>query len=169
MYLDELSIIFCNYHCNFLAMAITPYQAVGVNAAISYLESIGVEINGYILMTSHPETGRTLDESYFRTGNHKIKCIDFEYSFKDRNIIKQIKSRINQFIIVHHNIFSGNKKPLKRNAREAIPCLEDQGLSVFHNVSAIHLLHFPVYLPRQLLHYKNRLDSDCPIYHQHHH
>ena len=99
MYLDELSIIFCNYHCNFLAMAITPYQAVGVNAAISYLESIGVEINGYILMTSHPETGRTLDESYFRTGNHKIKCIDFEYSFKDRNIIKQIKSRINQFII----------------------------------------------------------------------
>lgn len=99
MYLDDLSLILNDKKCNFLAMAITPYQAVGVNAAISYLRQRGVEIQGYILMTSHPDTGRVLDSSLFLVDKQKIKCVEFDYEYKKENLIKKIATRIDQLTI----------------------------------------------------------------------
>ncbi len=63
MYIEDVEELLKNdEHCNFLAMVITPYHAVGVEAAVLYLQSIGVEAKGYVLLTAHPSTGMAVKE-----------------------------------------------------------------------------------------------------------
>ena len=100
MYLEDLEAELKGKNINFIAMAITPYHAIGINAAIGYLESIGVELNGYILMTSHPDTGRVLNSLHFNTGKQSIKYINFEYSFNEKkNIAQKARIKLNQLLI----------------------------------------------------------------------
>ena len=99
MYLDDLELELRGKDINFIAMAITPYHATGVNAAIRYLKSLGIQLNGYILMTAHPDTGRVLNSEHFYT-EENIKCVDFDYSFQSKNDKKRkIIAKLNQIII----------------------------------------------------------------------
>ena len=104
MYLEDLETELKGKNINFIAMAITPYHAIGISAAIGYLESTGVELNGYILMTSHPDTGRVLNSLHFNTGKQSIKCINFEYSFNEKkNIVQKAQIKLNQLLITRKN------------------------------------------------------------------
>lgn len=80
--------------CNFIAMAITPLQAAGVDAALSYLKSKGVILSGYILIANHPNTGAAISENNFYTHEEKIKFLYIDYVLEDRGILNVIKNRL---------------------------------------------------------------------------
>lgn len=91
MNIDDVAYLIAHRpQCNFLAMAITPLQAVGVNAAIMYLKNNNIRINGYILVAAHPDTGRVLTRDNFIIDNDEIECIDFEYVFSKRKTIYKL-------------------------------------------------------------------------------
>ena len=95
MYIEDVEELLKNdEHCNFLAMVITPYHAVGVEAAVLYLQSIGVEAKGYVLLTAHPSTGMAVKESNFSLINGQVKFLEFEYAFSKRqSFIKELRNK----------------------------------------------------------------------------
>lgn len=82
-YLDEISRLLKNKECNFLAFAVTPLHATGVDAAICYLRSIGVEPNGYIYVVKHTVTGSHLNESNFISLDSKIRIVYGNLFFRE--------------------------------------------------------------------------------------
>lgn len=81
---------------NFIGMAITPLQATGIDAVTSYLSNKGVKLNGYILMTAHPNTGRILNRNNFTTHYDGLEYLDFDCEFPEsQGFLKQlqVKSR----------------------------------------------------------------------------
>lgn len=87
---DLFEIIKSDNECNFIAMAITPLQAIGVDASVLYLQEKGIQLSGYILMTAHAKTGRGLKVDQFSTRNSKIKYIDFDYDARKNRSITEI-------------------------------------------------------------------------------
>lgn len=53
--------------CNLIAYACTTLQAQGIDAFLSYLQQSGVPVKGYILLLSHPLTGRLITPADFTT------------------------------------------------------------------------------------------------------
>lgn len=63
---------------NFLAAAITPWHALGINAAILQLAEQGIVLRGYIMVVAHDVTGTAIDESNFKAVENmdiQIICI----------------------------------------------------------------------------------------------
>ena len=112
MYIEDvIRILKTDYDCNFLAMAITPYHAVGVDAAIMCLKEMGITPKGYVLMVSHPNSGRVINKSYFSMHLLSIEHIDFEYKFKNKKtLIEQTKVKFDE---LHISIKKDNKKGRK--------------------------------------------------------
>lgn len=101
---DLIALLKRNAGVNFIGMAITPLQMAGIDASIMYLESRGVAVNGYILVTSHPSTGRSINKNNFVTDAPGIKFLDFDYSFKTSKTIKEqldIKKKILESVHSH--------------------------------------------------------------------
>ena len=95
MYIEDVEeLLKIDEHCNFLAMAITPYHAVGVEATLLYLKSIGVEVNGYVLLTAHPSTGMAVTEKNFGLIKGQVKFLEFDYAFsKHQTFIDELKNK----------------------------------------------------------------------------
>lgn len=90
---------------NFYALALTPWQALGIDACIESLNNKGIEVAGCVLITKHPITGACIDEKIFTNRNVCYKYIDkIEL---ERSFIKLIK---NYFFTILSVIFapSGN-------------------------------------------------------------
>ncbi len=92
--------------CNFVAMAITPHQMIGVEAVIRYLTEHGKKLYGYILVTNHPDTGGSLDKANLKYHSDNIKYLNFSYSFpqKDNRVINNIKVKFDMFKTIFCNI-----------------------------------------------------------------
>lgn len=63
---------------NFLAAAITPWHALGINATMLQLAEQGITLRGFIMVVSHNVTGAAIDESNFHAVAHmeiQVVCI----------------------------------------------------------------------------------------------
>lgn len=97
-----------NQKCNFVAMAITPLQAIGVDAAVSYLRDKKVVLNGYVLMAAHPDTGRVLVRENFQSDYEGIEFIDFKYEFsKKQGLIKNNQIKFHGLLYTQKNRCGG--------------------------------------------------------------
>lgn len=54
-----------NPQYNFVAVAYTPWHAISIDSLILYLQHSGNVINAAIIITSHPQTGWAIDETFF--------------------------------------------------------------------------------------------------------
>lgn len=50
---------------NFIAVAISPWHALSVDATIAYMQAQGITLRGVICCAEHYDTGWAIDESYF--------------------------------------------------------------------------------------------------------
>lgn len=81
---DLIELLKKNPRCNFIAMAITPLQAIGIDAVVSDLRDKGVPLNGYVLMMAHPETGHVLSRKNFNADYKGIEIIALDHTFKKK-------------------------------------------------------------------------------------
>lgn len=93
-----------DHSVNFIGMAITPLQATGIDAVISYLRNNGVKPKGYILMAAHPGTGRILNKKNFSTNYNDIKFVDFDCEFYNKQgFMEQLQVKIHGLLYTKRN------------------------------------------------------------------
>ena len=68
-----------NNKMNFIGVAITVLQANGIDACIKSFNAKGIELNGFVLLPPHHQTGRALTEQSFCNINSNIAVCEFEY------------------------------------------------------------------------------------------
>lgn len=79
---------------NFLAAAITPWHAVGVDAAILHLLDQGIPLKGYIMLVAHGITGAAIDENSFHMASNEHSAhIEIVQIAPDRNH-RSVKEKI---------------------------------------------------------------------------
>lgn len=95
MTLDDL-----HYHLetdpdiNFLAYVVIPLHAVGVSAAIRSLVEQGIQLKGYVIITAHPLTGRTVKKENFYFEAPGVQIVDGAFTTKEqRGTLKKLKER----------------------------------------------------------------------------
>lgn len=120
-YLDDISILLKNNEkCNFIAFAMTPLHAHGVDAVIKFLNDTVGEVNGYIYIIPHPITGRLLTEKNFVNNYSNIVLVNGSITFsRNRNMGNKIFDRIKAL----YNVKKGNGKTIYVVATEMIPAL----------------------------------------------
>ena len=64
---------------NFIGIAITVWQANGIDAFIESSRNKGIALNGFILLPSHHQTGRKLTEHSFSKLDHSIVVCKYKY------------------------------------------------------------------------------------------
>ena len=76
---EYIELLKTNRKCNFIAIAITPWHALGINAAIKKLQTLGLELHGYIFVHAHSLTGYAVNERDFTIDeNIEIKYTHYE-------------------------------------------------------------------------------------------
>ena len=70
-----------NEQANFYAYGLTPLQAIGIDAVYNKLQSNNHQLNGFVIIGSHPITGKLLDKETFSLKNENIRFI-----FSDLNV-----------------------------------------------------------------------------------
>lgn len=76
---------------NFIGIGVTPLHVNGIDAAIEYLNSDGIEVNGYVLMMEHKATGRAIAPSSFNNEIEKINYLEFENKEENRiGLLKKV-------------------------------------------------------------------------------
>lgn len=80
---DIVELLKRNSKCNFVAHAITPWHANGVEASINYFENDGKKLNGYILICEHPNTGICISEKNFADIGKQISFLNVDFKTKN--------------------------------------------------------------------------------------
>lgn len=76
---------------NFLAAAITPWHAMGIDATILKMSEQGIVLKGYIIVVAHALTGATIDECNF----HMASLTDLEVvQITGDTAVRTIKQKI---------------------------------------------------------------------------
>ena len=91
---------------NFLAAAITPWHAMGIDATIYTLQSRGIQLFGYIIIVNHNMTGNGLKQEHFHTKeNDEIRFITVRNdSIKETFLQKLLKkSRLYHYYLKNEN------------------------------------------------------------------
>lgn len=68
--------------CNFIACAISPWHANGIDASINLFKDKGVSLSGFIFMSHHPVTGKCITEDNFTCNSNNIQFIDARFESK---------------------------------------------------------------------------------------
>lgn len=79
-YKDLLNWLERNPNINFVGRAITPWHAIGVDAAIKYLQNQGKSMNGLCLVLPHKQTGFSCREDVFLNNVSEKMCLDIQAS-----------------------------------------------------------------------------------------
>lgn len=104
---EEVRDIIIRNNINFLASAVTPWHAHGVDVCIKNLTYSGVEVRGLVLITSLPIKHYFIDETNFISGN----CIFCRVNPKVmQGVVTEFKSLIN---IIFAPIFYNRQDSLK--------------------------------------------------------
>ena len=83
-----------NKNINFLAAAITPWHALGIDATVKILREQGVILSGYIILVSHTVTGSGLSQEHFNTvQDDKIQFITIKQERIKRTITDKLKNK----------------------------------------------------------------------------
>lgn len=82
---------------NFLAAAITPWHAIGIDATILQLQSQGIELKGYICIVSHPITGTAITEQNFHMATQNIEIIYLTSGSENRSLRDKVQLKIQKY------------------------------------------------------------------------
>lgn len=95
---EIISMIHSRQNINFLATAITPWHALGINANIYLLEQQGIELKGFIMVVAHPMTGTAIEESNFEMQNSKgIEVVGICQNSLRNSVLSSLKRKINKY------------------------------------------------------------------------
>ncbi len=64
---------------NFIGRCITLLQANGIDLSIKQFAAHGIDLEGYVLLISHPKTGRKVSKESFINTNSNICTMNYEY------------------------------------------------------------------------------------------
>ena len=84
---------------NFLAWVMTPWHVVSMDSSIKYLTSIGVNIQGMVMIYPHPQTGYCVDESCFTCDCYEI----YKPSVIQETVKEPSKSFLDRFVSARYN------------------------------------------------------------------
>ena len=71
-----------NKNINFIGLALTVLQANGINACAIDFEKKHIKLYGYVLLLSHPQTGRLLTKDSFCCLDSDVEVYEFDYQNK---------------------------------------------------------------------------------------
>lgn len=93
---------------NFLAAAITPWHALGIDANIYLLQQQGIQLKGYIMIVSHPVTGTAINENNFtQLEQGEIEVVIVKEEKSDKRFISRLIKKYNKY---NYYIFRDKKK-----------------------------------------------------------
>lgn len=138
---------------NFIAEAVTPWHALGVEATIYHLQQQGIHLKGYIICTAHGVTGLGINENSFQMKkNQEIHIILLESPQINRTVKEKLTRRLHKYkyYISNSNDCKNNNilywaRPLnpeydmlplidtKENNRKVVTILTDEGLGTYLN------------------------------------
>ena len=76
---NEISdILLGNKHLNFFATAVTPWNALSIDALLLFLTSQGIEINALIVIAEHYQAGYMIDETFFTNSCSKFVFLPYD-------------------------------------------------------------------------------------------
>ena len=79
----DFEVLLCkDKECNFVAIALSPWHANGVDATIEFLKDKGIKLKGYIVIGSHPTKGRFIDQTNFAVKSKDIKIISVDMTVR---------------------------------------------------------------------------------------
>ena len=100
-YLDDIiEILSNNKQCNFLALCLTPLHVNGVEATIRRLLDNGEHLEGYILLGTHDQTGRTVTKDMFSLKGSGFTYLDFRMRFRDGRNTNSLLDKIRALYFV---------------------------------------------------------------------
>ncbi|MEG1875969.1 MAG: polysialyltransferase family glycosyltransferase [Lachnospiraceae bacterium] len=83
---------------NFLAAAITPWHALGIDAAIYRLQQQGIKLKGYIMLMAHSTTGSAINASNFHMPDYEdIIMVTIDGSHRNRTFSDKIKNKCSKY------------------------------------------------------------------------
>ena len=95
---EFLELVENDSNINFLAAAITPLHAIGVDAAILQLVEQGIELHGYILCVAHNVTGNAINDSNFHMKKVEgIEVIQMLTSGEREGVKERIYTKYQQY------------------------------------------------------------------------
>lgn len=93
---------------NFFAMSITPWHALGVNANIYLLKQQGIKLNGFIIISEHPVTGKAIGPDNFNILlSDSIEIIEMKNVKDKKDIAEALRIK---YIKYHYFLFGKSKK-----------------------------------------------------------
>lgn len=97
---------------NFLAAAITPWHALGIDAAIYQLLQQGIKLKGYVMLVAHAVTGSAIGEANFHMNRYAdIKIVTISADKEPKTISDKIKNKCNKYwYYMKHNPFEEAKQ-----------------------------------------------------------
>lgn len=108
---------------NFVASAITPWHALGVNAVIHKLYGEGIRLQGYVILNPHPVTGQALDIKNFLTQETEaLRYITLDYGADVRETgLAKIKRKLREYYTELRYYGAAGKRFGSRRVYWAVP------------------------------------------------
>lgn len=94
-----------NCRTNFVGRCITLLQANGIDMCLKQFENYGIDLEGYILLISHPQTGRKVSKESFI--NTKSNILTLNYEYESISTFTRIRAMI---YALYSSIFNKNKR-----------------------------------------------------------
>ena len=83
---------------NFLAAAITPWHALGIDATILHLTEQGIALKGYIMLVAHNVTGSAINETnFYMTQKADIQIIYIKPKAEKRTFKEKLIRKIKKY------------------------------------------------------------------------
>ena len=74
--IKEIVLLIITDKVNFIATAITPWHAIGVDACVLKLIDDGIDVSGIILIEMHTVGGYVIDESHFTNSQCSVYFVE---------------------------------------------------------------------------------------------
>lgn len=95
--------------CNFVAIAISPWHAHGIDSAIMRLQDNGILLKGFIFAIKHPNSERCINETNFVTRNNNIKII--ECNFDSKSVLSKAINNMRAKTLIESANYNTNRQP----------------------------------------------------------
>lgn len=109
---EAIEIVRKNHTINFIAKAVTQWNALSIDALLFYLESKGYIINAAIIIAEHYSSGYLIDESFFTNKCAKYFLLSYKSQTEEKNNkcdnrkVEGIKQKLSDAIDFYKIIFT---------------------------------------------------------------
>ena len=110
---EIVALLHNNPDINFVAVAVTPWHAMGVDAVLYHLQEREIQLNGYIIVRPHQVTGIALSEENFSMRNvGKIQVIYEKLLWERESVKKKIQKKLDKVHYFHENLRERDEKKI---------------------------------------------------------